>query len=169
MAYNNGVTLQMHNASNREFISLQHARFIDNVSVDNVGTLAHDCGYGTALSPVDVVDGESWLSNSGKVGIYRHVNADGISTAREEGFDKVSQLCNKYNFLPRENVDRCGSPMSLKQDDVATANSAGVLMTPLHENDEKSHEQRLQRTTKKFTSESVSTTEQQQQQQCLLK
>lgn len=139
----NGATLQPHTSANGGAISLQEARLIDNTSGDNFGSVAHDYGYGTTLTPIDTSDGECWLGTNGKVRTYRIVNADSVSSASEEGFNKVPQQWNKYNSLPRENFDRCGSPMSLKQENIcATTNAAGVLMTPLRETEEKIHEHR---------------------------
>ncbi|KAM3182896.1 hypothetical protein ACTXT7_011435 [Hymenolepis weldensis] len=139
----NGAALQPHTNANGGVISLQEAQLIDNTSGDNFGSVAHDYGYGTTLTPIDTSDGECWLGTNGKVRTYRIVNADSVSSASEEGFNKVSQLWNKYNSLPRENFDRCGSPMSLKQENIcATTNAAGVLMTPLRETEEKIHEHR---------------------------
>ncbi|VDO06978.1 unnamed protein product [Rodentolepis nana] len=137
----NSAALQAHTNVNGGIISLQEARLIDNSSVDNFGSVAQDYGYGTTLTPVDMPEGECWLGTNGKVGTYRMVNADSVSSAGEDGFNKVPQLWNKYYSLPRENLDRCNSLTSLKQKNVCGAsNAAGALMTPLSEDDEKTRE-----------------------------
>lgn len=140
----NAATLQAHTAPNGGIINLQEARLIDNTSLDNFGSVVHDYGYGTTLTPVDISDGECWLGTNGKTGgTYRIVNAESVSSVGEEGVNKLPPLWNKYNSLPRENFDRCGSPFSLKHENAgSTTTAAGVLMTPLRETDEKGLEQR---------------------------
>ena len=50
-------------------------------------------------------------------------------------------MWNKYNSLPRDHFDRCGSPLGVNQENIYPATSnTGVLMTPLHEIDEVSQE-----------------------------
>ncbi|KAL5967411.1 Protocadherin-23, partial [Taenia solium] len=149
----NIATLQTRTVANGGIISLQEARLIDNASVDNfgngIGAGNHDYGYGPPISPVDVVDPDGWVSSDGKGGIFRVVNTDTVSSVSEEvkasmgevATNRAPQMWNKYNSLPRDRFERCGSPLSLKQENLCTATTtASVLMTPLRELEETSHE-----------------------------
>ncbi|KAH9285015.1 Protocadherin gamma-A4 [Echinococcus granulosus] len=134
----NVATMQAHTAANGGIISLQETRLIDNTSVDNygsgIGVGNHDYGYGPPVSPVDVGEPDGWVGSDGKGGIFRVVNADADSSVNEEATNRVPQMWNKYNSLPRDRFERCGSPLSLNQENLcSTTSTAGMLMTPLRE------------------------------------
>ncbi|VDD81788.1 unnamed protein product [Mesocestoides corti] len=127
----NCSNLQVHSSTNG-VISPQETRLIDNASADNF--VGHDYGYGTTNAQADIIDSDGWLGD-GK-GTFRVVNADTTSAMSEEAGSRRPQLWTKYNSLPR---DRCGSPFGLAQDN-ACSTAAGLLMTPLNEMDEMSHD-----------------------------
>ncbi|KAM7532960.1 hypothetical protein Aperf_G00000126853 [Anoplocephala perfoliata] len=137
----NSTTFPAPTTADGGLISLQETRLIDNTSVDNFGGGTHDYGYGAILSPADMADSDNWLGNNVKGGAFRIVNTDAVSPVDEEAVGRIPPLWNKYSSLPRDNPDRYGSSLSLKQANISTVTTtAGVPMTPLRKNDENTTE-----------------------------